>query len=571
VKTNSCNINCNTGCGEDMCPSPCSQGINRRDFLKMALATGLMAGCSPLAGCCSAPQPTTSTSAPTAVPTTPPTPVPTTVPTTVPSATPRTQTLYWPTESWPTSTPEAQGIDSEQLVRLLKHAEQNINSLHSLLIARNGHIVTEAYFYPFERDIKHVSFCASKTVLSTVVGAAIAKGLIESVDQSVLDLFADRTAANRDAYKEALTVEHLITSRAGIDWSQNIYYGEFAESDDQIQFVLDQPVTQEPGSPYASGGGGLYMASAILQELAPEGASAFAQTNFFDPLGISDALWETEASGLFKPFELYLKAHDLAKVGYLYLNDGVWDGQQILPAGWVTASVTEYSRTNCDMGMGYFWWLPRDMNVYSTRGWARLFVAPEQGMVIVLTTGALSRSVIDALAEGFMGAAISSEPLPENPEMAAQLDSWVNAVGQPPEPEPVPPLPELAQLVSGKTYALEDNPHDWQSFALSFQDQEAQVAFASSDGVETLAIGLDGVYCIGQASSLESLPTAATGESFALVGSWEMDKSFHLNLQLLSGAHQEIDFTFEEDGTAAKVGCPGLRNEQLSIQGTLQS
>lgn len=456
-------------------------------------------------------------------------------------------------------------------MRLLKHAEQNINSLHSLLIARNGHIVTEAYCYPFERDTTHIAFCASKTVLSTLVGTAIAKGLVESVDQPVLDLFAGRTVANHDAYKEALTVTHLITNCAGIDWSQDIYYGEFAESDDQIQFVLDQPVTEEPGSPGASGGGGLYLASAILQEFAQEGASAFAQANLFDPLGISDVLWETEVSGLFKPFELYLRARDLAKVGYLYMNDGVWDGRQILPAGWVTAAVTEYSRTGCGMGMGYLWWLPRDMNVYSTRGWARLFVAPEQGMVIAINTGERSGGVIDALAEGFMRAATSSEPLPENPEMAAQLDSFVKAVGQAPEPEPVPPPSELAQLVSGKTYVLEDNPHGWQSFALGFQDQEAHVAFSSGDGVETLAVGLDGVYRIGQASSLESLPTAATGESFALVGSWKTDKSFHLNLQLLSGASQEIVFTFGEDGTAAQVGCPGLRNEQLSIQGTLQS
>lgn len=545
-----------------MCPSPCSQGINRRDFLKMALATGLLAGCGPLAGCSPAPQPT-STAAPTSAPTT--------APTSIPTATAQALAVHWPTESWPTSTPEAQGVDSEQLARLLEYVEQDVDFLHSLLIARNGHIVTEAYFYPFVQDTQHVAFCASRSIISAAVGIAIAKGLVESVDQPVLDLFADRTAANRDAYKEALTVKHVLISRAGLEWDQGTYFDEFVGSDDQIQFLLDRPMAEEPGSPSASGGGGPYLASAILQEIAQQGALAFIQTNLFDPLGISGALWHTEAGGILNPFELYLTTRDLARFGYLYLNDGEWDGQRILPADWVTASTTEYTRMGCGVGMGYSWWLPLNMNAYSTRGWARVFVAPEQGMVIVFTSGAPNGAVIDALAEGFMDAATSSEPLPENPERTARLDAVVEAVEQSPEPEPVPPLSELAQLVSGKTYALEGNPYDWQSFTLSFQDQEAQVTFASADGAETLAIGLDGIYRIGQAPMLESLPTATAGESFALRGSWRTSKSFRLNLQFLSGRPVDIDFAFEEDGTAAKMICPGLRYQRLTIKAALQS
>lgn len=282
-------------------------------------------------------------------------------------------------------------------------------------------------------------------------------------------------------------------------------------------------------------------------------------------------LWHTETSGILKPFEVYLTTRDLARFGHLYLNDGVWDGQHILPAGWVTASTTEYTRMVCGTGMGYSWWLPLNMNAYSTRGWARVFVAPELDMVLVFTSGAPDGAVIDALAEGFMDAATSSEPLPENPEMTERLDAVVKAVGQSPEPKPVSPLAELGQLVSGKTYVLEDNPYDWRSFSLSCQDQEAQITFSSDDDSETLAIGLDGVYRIGQAPMLEAFPTATAGESFALRGSWRTSKSFRLDLQFLSGRPVEIDLIFDEDGTVAQMVCPGLRYQRISIKAALQS
>jgi hypothetical protein len=177
---------------------------------------------------------------------------------------------------------------------------------------------------------------------------------------------------------------------------------------------------------------------------------------------------------------------------------------------------------------------------------------------------------MEDLAEGFMRAADSPAPLPENSEMTAQLDSLSKAVEQPPEPEPVPPFSDLAQLISGKTYALEDNPYNWQTFTLSFQDQEAQITFSSDDGAETLAIGLDGIYRIGKAPMLEAFPTAIAGESFALRGSWRTSKSFRLNLQLLSGRPVDIDFAFEEDGTAAKMICPGLRFQRVTIKAALQ-
>ena len=182
MKTNNCDTECNTGCGGLSCPSPCSQKLNRRDFLKMALAAGLVAGCGPLVGCNPASRPTS-----------------TVVPTSVPTATPPpTPTAYWPADGWRASTPEQQGMDSEKLVKMLQFVVDRRYDLHSLLVIRNGYAVMETYFPPFEPDTKDDLICVSRSFVSALTGIAIEQGYIEGTDQKMLDFFSDMSLANDD-------------------------------------------------------------------------------------------------------------------------------------------------------------------------------------------------------------------------------------------------------------------------------------------------------------------------------------------------------------------------------------
>ena len=143
----------------------------------------------------------------------------TVVPANVPAPTSASST-YWPTETWRTSTPEEQGMDSQKLAQMLATIQQQHLSLHSLLIIRNGYLVSETYFEPYRQDTKHELYSCTKSFISTLIGIAIEEGYIDRTDRRIVDLFSERRFANLDAQKEDMTLEDLLTMRSGLDWQE---------------------------------------------------------------------------------------------------------------------------------------------------------------------------------------------------------------------------------------------------------------------------------------------------------------------------------------------------------------
>src|SRR3989304_393220 len=197
--------------------------ISRRDFLTgtAAAAAGLLAGCGP-------------TEQPTATP-----PEPTAPPTATP--TPPLASNYWPTRGWRTSTPEAQGMDSGTLVRMLQYIKNQHIDIRSMVIVRNGYVVAEVYYHPFLPDVKNLLASATKSFTSALVGIAVEQDYIKGVDESVLDLFSDRTVANVDSRKEAITLRHLLTMSSGLDWEDADVGQMFSSENCCTQYVLDKP------------------------------------------------------------------------------------------------------------------------------------------------------------------------------------------------------------------------------------------------------------------------------------------------------------------------------------------
>ena len=134
-----------------------------------------------------------------------------------PAAPPRPALDYWPTQDWRTSTPEQQGMDSQRLGAAFDAIAQQELGLHSLLIIRNGYIVTEAYFQPYERETRHQVASVTKSLISLLTGIALERGEIKSVRQPVLDFFPGRTIANLDQDKRAMTLEDLLAMSPGLD------------------------------------------------------------------------------------------------------------------------------------------------------------------------------------------------------------------------------------------------------------------------------------------------------------------------------------------------------------------
>jgi CubicO group peptidase (beta-lactamase class C family) len=455
---------------------------------------------------------------------------------------------YWPTAGWRTSTPEQQGMDSEKLAELMDYLqEQTSIDIHSLLIIRNGYSVLDAYFYPYEPHMLHDLASATKSFMSTLIGIAINQGYIENVEQPVLDFFPGRTVVNLDANKEAMTLEDLLTMRSGLNClGESTKPQEMMASLDWTQYALDQPMTTEPGAIYDYCGLNPHLLSAIVQETTGKSALALGATHLFGPLGIPDVQWPSDPQGNNWGWgDMKMTPHDMAKLGYLFLNDGQWDGRQIVSAEWVEVATSGGS-------YGYLWWLkPQGIYFATGVGGQEIWVLPDLDMVVVMT-GATWGGGAGAWGDQLMNSRIiplaeSSTPLPAKPDGVALLESSVDQATAAPQSEPVPPLPEIAIQVSGKTIILESNPVGLQSITLDFPGgAEAALRLTFIDGNQIMwPIGLDKVY---------RFTPFEYGLTMGVKGEWESDNVFVIHRDVIGGYEQErIIATFEEDQITIQI------------------
>jgi CubicO group peptidase (beta-lactamase class C family) len=338
-------------------------------------------------------------------------------PTAAPSSSPYPQSAgesYWPTTGWRTSPPEAQGIDPHKLVQLLQAVRQEALNLHSLLIIRNGYIVSETYFQPYTAETEHEVYSVTKSVVATLVGIAIDKRAIAGVDQPVAGFFRDYTFQHPDAGKDAMTLEDLLTMRSGLDWQeQDVTFRHMYHSRDWVRFVLDLPMREQPGQQFRYCSGCSHLLSAIIQQRTGINTRDFAQQSLFEPLGIERVTWEQDRQGMpIGGWGLQLTPREMAKLGYLYLHKGMWDGQRIVSAEWVKAAVERHTATDSKLGLGYGyqWWTYPTMGAYAALGrdGQTIFVVPDLQLIIVTTAQVNGHEAIFKLIEQYILPAVQT-------------------------------------------------------------------------------------------------------------------------------------------------------------------
>lgn len=334
----------------------------------------------------------------------------------------------WPTQQWSYSSPEAQGIDSEILIEMLEYLRDEETNFHGLMLIRNGYVVLEAYRPPYDAAVPHVQFSATKSIVSTLVGLAIRDGTIDSANQSLLDLFPGMTFDNMDANKEAVTVEDLLTMRGGFE----------AEGSVPIK-TLDMPIEYPPGITFEYGNLGPRLLAATVQQATGMDTLDYARKNLFDPIGISeqDVQWSTIGGVRDGSVGLALTPRAMAKIGYLYLNQGMWNGEEVLPAEWITQSTSPHveglePQPALADSYGYLWWIDRTHGYYAAVGhnYQLIIVMPKSNMVFVTTAGNSSYTLTVAMREYITSLEPAEMPLPENPEANETLEALTSEFGQ---------------------------------------------------------------------------------------------------------------------------------------------
>jgi hypothetical protein len=244
----------------------------------------------------------------------------------------------------------------------------------------------------------------------------------------------------------------------------------------------------------------------------------------------------------------------MAKFGYLYLKDGVWDGQTIIPSQWVRTSTAAHIKTGyvLDLEYGYHWWV-HPSGIYHARGFGgqRIFVLPDRQMVVVFVSGFSGDDmeyVPDSLLNTYILPAAGKEgALPPDPQQARLLAAQVRALAEP-EPKPIRPLPPVAEQISGQVYDLEPNSLDISSMGWTFSGTQAWGEVTFGEGrPQKLSIGLDDVY---RETILR--PPGSPTITYYSKGTWVSDDTFVL-YGMRNGAAVQLKVVFQENGLALNI------------------
>ncbi len=457
---------------------------------------------------------------------------------------------YWPTTGWRSSAPEAQGIYSDKLAELLLTIREKNVQIHSLLVIRNGYVVADATFYPYDGRAVHNVASVTKSVMTTLIGIAADQGKLD-LDDKMVSFFPDRSIANLDERKEAITVRHLASMSSGLDCTaeaDELTLQEMVASPDWVQFALDRKVAWAPGEHFVYCTPAIHLLSPILRQATGMTALDFARQYLFEPLGMGEAMWTRDPQGYYAGGEeLSLHPHDMAKLGFLFLNQGQWDGKQIVSRQWVEEATKAQMVTSGDDPYGYGWWIETDVEGARAngRGGQNIYVLPKWDMIVVTTGGGFE---MDEIAELLLASFSDFEkPLPANPEGVARLEAALDAVVLPPERTSVAPLPEVARLISGKTYVFEPNPAQLESTAFEFDGSSEATFFFRASGRPLVSplVGLDGLY---------RFSPGPDGRPVAFRGAWSDAQTFFLEYDgITNNDHSLFQFRFEGDRVEVTV------------------
>jgi CubicO group peptidase (beta-lactamase class C family) len=361
------------------------------------------------------------------------------------------------TPSFPRSTPEQQGVDPRAVLTTVE-AITAIPELHSLMLVRHGHVVAEGWAAPFAPDRRQTVYSLSKTFTATAIGFAVAEGLL-SLDDPVVGLLPDEAPDEPDERLARMTVRHLLTMASGHDPEPAV----MAEPGGWVARFLATPLAHEPGERFVYNTPATHVLSAIVQRASGQRLLDYLEPRLLEPLGITGAWSEISADGIdVGGVGISVTTEDIAKLGQLYLQDGLWEGRRVLPEGWAAqagaaqVSTAHWGGTDWQQGYGFQMW--RSQHGFRADGAFGQFslVLPEVDAVVAITAGFRDTGrVLDAVWTHLLPG-LHDEALAPDDEGRAALGARLAGLRlDPPAGEAVT---QTARRIAGSVVELDGSP-----------------------------------------------------------------------------------------------------------------
>jgi CubicO group peptidase (beta-lactamase class C family) len=408
---------------------------------------------------------------------------------------------------------EEHGIPSGAILAFVDAVEREVHHAHGFVLARRGAVVAEGYWQPYRAGQPHMQFSLAKSFTSTAVGLLVGEGRL-SVDDGVLDLFPDLAPAEPSEHLRAMRVRHLLTMTTG--HHANPLRAIRLAGPEWTRRFLAQPVEHPPGTHFVYNDAASYVLSAIVQRVAGERLTDYLRPRLLEPLGIEQLSWRRSPEGIdYGGWDMSATTAEVARFGQLCLQGGVWRGEQIVPAAWVAEATACHVASvglgpEWEQGYGRHFWRCTHGAYRADGAFGQLCVVmPAQGAVLATNAGAGMGSYgrLMELAWRHLLPAMRDRPLPPDGAAATALADRLAGL-QLPTVAGARSSP-LAVGLSGRTYAVAENPDGVESVAFDFGDDGCALTIRDRHGEQAVPCGY-GRWEQGQSTAM--LPTLFRAE-----------------------------------------------------------
>lgn len=393
------------------------------------------------------------------------------------------------------ATPESQGVPSAAIAALVHGANTRGYNLHSLMVLRHGKVVAEGWWAPYKPDVPHMMFSVSKSVTAMAIGMLVSEGRAD-LDEEMLGVFPNLATDAAKANARGLLVRHVLAMATGhaIDTMEIM---RALPNEDWVSIFFGVPIEYPPGTHFLYNSGASYVLAAMVMARTGLSVRDYLQTRLFQPLGIAQSPWESNPRGInFGASGLRLTTEDLAKLGQLHIDWGVWAGKRVMSEEWVAqASAVQVSNgsdpeDDSQQGYGFQLWRSRHGSFRLSGRYGQFAVVmPEQDMVVAMTAGVKNNRVVPGLIWETLLPVLHADPLPEDLVAQNELGTLLSTQAVPVSTYLAVDPPFVATL-AGRRIVLSFNLIGASEMTLSFTQDSIDMTVRRRDGgIETLPAG----------------------------------------------------------------------------------